>query len=65
MKAAKSFETVLSAAEERVVKLVIQSMVNKEIAANLEISPATVKRHLEIFCASYERVIASKQRYTA
>jgi DNA-binding NarL/FixJ family response regulator len=51
MKAAKSFESLLTAAEERVLTLVSQSMTNREIASALGISPATVKRHLEnILC---------------
>jgi DNA-binding CsgD family transcriptional regulator len=37
----------LSAAEQRVLHLVCQAKTNKEIAAVLHISPATVKRHLE------------------
>jgi DNA-binding CsgD family transcriptional regulator len=37
----------LTAAERRVLKLVSQAKTNKEIAADLGISPATVKRHLE------------------
>jgi DNA-binding CsgD family transcriptional regulator len=42
-----SAEPVLTRAEERVLKLVSQSKTNREIAASLGISPATVKRHLE------------------
>ena len=42
-----SAEPVLTRAEERVLKLVSQSKTNREIAASLRISPATVKRHLE------------------
>ena len=61
MKPAKSFESLLTAADERVLKLVSQSMTNREIASPLGISPATVKRHLEIFCARYEHVIASSR----
>ena len=38
-------------------------MTNREIGCRLKISPATVKRHLEIFCAGQERIIASKRRY--
>ena len=41
--------------------LVSQSMTNREIASPLGISPATVKRHLEIFCARYENVFASSR----
>jgi DNA-binding NarL/FixJ family response regulator len=37
----------LSSAEQRVLNLVSQAKTNKEIAATLHISPATVKRHLE------------------
>jgi DNA-binding CsgD family transcriptional regulator len=47
MRAAKTSETGLTAAEERVLRLVSQSNTNREIASNLGISPATVKRHLE------------------
>ena len=37
----------LTAAEKRVLNLVSRAKSNKEIAADLGISPATVKRHLE------------------
>ncbi len=37
----------LSAAEQRVLNLVSLAKTNKEIAAVLHVSPATVKRHLE------------------
>lgn len=37
----------LTASEKRVLNLVAQAKTNKEIAAGLGISPATVKRHLE------------------
>jgi DNA-binding NarL/FixJ family response regulator len=37
----------LTAAETRVLNLVSRAKTNKEIAADLGISPATVKRHLE------------------
>lgn len=37
----------LTAAEKRVIALVSRAKTNKEIAAVLGISPATVKRHLE------------------
>ncbi len=37
----------LTAAEKRVLNLVAQAKTNKEVAAGLGISPATVKRHLE------------------
>jgi DNA-binding CsgD family transcriptional regulator len=40
-------EAVLTAAEKRVLTLVSQSMTNREIGSSLEISPATIKRHLE------------------
>ena len=39
--------TRLTAAEKRVIVLVSRAKTNKEIAAALEISPFTVKRHLE------------------
>jgi len=39
--------THLTAAEKRVIALVSRAKTNKEIAAVLGISPATVKRHLE------------------
>jgi len=47
MCAAKTREAILTAAEERVLTLVSQSMTNREIASSLGVSPATVKRHLE------------------
>lgn len=47
MGAPKAFKAILTAAEERVLRLVSQSMTNREIASRLGISPATVKRHLE------------------
>jgi DNA-binding CsgD family transcriptional regulator len=37
----------LTAAEMRVLNLISRAKTNKEIAADLGISPATVKRHLE------------------
>jgi DNA-binding CsgD family transcriptional regulator len=37
----------LTAAEKRVLNLISRAKTNKEIAADLGISPATVKRHLE------------------
>jgi DNA-binding CsgD family transcriptional regulator len=37
----------LTIAERRVLNLVSRAKTNKEIAADLGISPATVKRHLE------------------
>ena len=39
--------SLLTAAEKRVLGLVCQSQTNREIAANLGVSPSTVKRHLE------------------
>lgn len=39
--------TRLTAAEKRVIALVSRAKTNKEIAADLGVSPATVKRHLE------------------
>jgi DNA-binding NarL/FixJ family response regulator len=39
--------TKLTTAEKRVIALVSHAKTNKEIAAALGISPATVKRHLE------------------
>ncbi|HZH82819.1 MAG TPA: LuxR C-terminal-related transcriptional regulator [Phototrophicaceae bacterium] len=47
MPAGKTPEAGLTAAEERVIRLVSQSKTNREIASTLGISPATVKRHLE------------------
>ena len=38
---------LLTAAEKRVLGLVSQSHTNREIAASLGVSPATIKRHLE------------------
>jgi DNA-binding CsgD family transcriptional regulator len=37
----------LTAAEKRVLRLISRAKTNKEIAKDLGISPATVKRHLE------------------
>ena len=37
----------LTAAEGRVLRLISQSKTNREIASDLSISPATVKRHVE------------------
>ena len=37
----------ITAAEQRVLALVAQARTNKEIALDLSISPATVKRHME------------------
>jgi len=39
--------SLLTAQERKVLKLVTESLANKEIAATLGISPSTVKRHLE------------------
>ena len=47
MRTAKTLKAILTAAEERVLRLVSQSKTNREIASTLGISPATVKRHLE------------------
>jgi len=47
MNTAKTLSPILTAAEERVLTLVSQSMTNREIASKLTVSPATVKRHLE------------------
>ena len=40
-------EAVLTAREKKVLELVGEANTNKEIAAAMEISPATVKRHVE------------------
>lgn len=37
----------LTAAEERVLRLIARCKTNREIASDLGISPATVKRHVE------------------
>ena len=37
----------LTAAERRVLRLISQPKTNREIAVDLSISPATVKRHVE------------------
>ena len=47
MRAAKTLDAIVTAAEERVLTLVSQSMTNREIASSLGVSPATIKRHLE------------------
>jgi DNA-binding NarL/FixJ family response regulator len=44
---AKTFLGNLTAAERRILASVSLAKTNKEIAAELNISPATVKRHLE------------------
>lgn len=38
---------LLTAQEKKVLKLVVKAKSNKEIAATLDISPSTVKRHIE------------------
>ena len=38
---------MITVAEKRVLALVAQARTNKEIASDLRISPATVKRHME------------------
>ncbi|MGH7816686.1 MAG: response regulator transcription factor [Candidatus Binatia bacterium] len=43
----KAIASTLTAAEKRVLALVSLAKTNKEIARDLGISPATVKRHLE------------------
>jgi DNA-binding NarL/FixJ family response regulator len=43
----KTLVSPLTSAEKRVLALVTQAKTNKEIARELGISPATVKRHLE------------------
>jgi len=45
--AAARTKKVLTGAENRVLALVVRASTNKEIAVELGISPATVKRHLE------------------
>lgn len=45
--ASKCTTDALTAAEGRVLRLVSQSKTNREIASDLGISPATVKRHVE------------------
>jgi len=54
----------VTAAELRVLSLVSRAKTNKEIAAVLGISPATVKRHLKKFSASWDCIIESRWRYT-
>ncbi len=51
----------LTTAEKKVLKLVTLAKTNKEIARNLGISPATVKRHLE----NILRKLALKNRVEA
>ena len=52
---------LLTAQEKKVLKLVANGETNKEIAAALCISPATVKRHLE----NILRKLQLKNRVTA
>jgi DNA-binding NarL/FixJ family response regulator len=47
VKGARSEPSAITAGEERVLRLISQSRTNREIAAALCISPATVKRHVE------------------
>lgn len=47
MNATKTTTNPLTAAEGRVLRLISQSKTNREIASDLRISPATVKRHVE------------------
>lgn len=47
MDAAKPNPFAVSPAEARVLRLVARAKTNKEIAMDLGISPATVKRHIE------------------
>jgi DNA-binding CsgD family transcriptional regulator len=47
MDGTKAMEVVLSPAEARVLKLLSRAKTNKEIAMDLGLSPATVKRHME------------------
>jgi|SRR6516164_2932133 DNA-binding CsgD family transcriptional regulator len=47
MRVGKTSDANLTAAEQRVLRLVTQSNTNREIASILGISPATVKRHVE------------------
>lgn len=43
----KQFGSLLTAREKQVLKLVVRAQTNKEMAAVLDISLSTVKRHLE------------------
>jgi DNA-binding CsgD family transcriptional regulator len=67
MNKAKTLSAILTAAEERVLTLVSQSMTNREIASSLGVSPATVKRHLENILRKlklHNRVAAAIYRVT-
>src|SRR4030095_12818631 len=45
--AARTEPSGVTATEERVLRLISESRTNREIAAVMSISPATVKRHVE------------------
>jgi DNA-binding NarL/FixJ family response regulator len=47
MAASKKDLGLLTDQEKKVLKLVVKAQSNKEIAATLDISPSTVKRHIE------------------
>jgi len=47
VRAIRNDASTVTPAEERVLKLISQSLTNREIAELLRISPATVKRHVE------------------
>lgn len=47
MSASRKYLGLLTLQEKKVLKLVVEAKTNKEIAAELGISPSTVKRHLE------------------
>lgn len=47
MRAVKTHASSVTPTEARVLKLISQSLTNREIAQLLRISPATVKRHVE------------------
>ena len=44
---ARTNYSLLTRQEKKVLKQLVKAQTNKEIAASLEISPSTVKRHLE------------------
>ena len=44
---ARTNYSLLTRQEKKVLKQLVKAQTNKEIAATLEISPSTVKRHLE------------------